>query len=47
MPAPTQTPTITTPATTPSEQPWQETHTDPERICPEQHRETASPDVMP
>ena len=48
-------PTTTTPVTTPtqtpldnpSDNPWQEEYTDPTEICPQQHRELASPDVMP
>ena len=40
--APTRTPTIS-----PETAPWEETHTSPERICPQQWRETASPDIEP
>lgn len=40
--APTTTPTIS-----PEQTPWPERFTDPERICPQQQREEASPDVMP
>lgn len=43
---PTQTPT-TTPVITPTEQPWHERYTDPAKICPQQRREGASPDVEP
>ena len=46
MPAPTTTPVVT-PAIRPAEQPWTETYTDPARICPQQRREEASPDVAP
>lgn len=46
MPAPTQTPT-TTPTISPSESPWEESWTMPERICPQQSDETASPDIAP
>lgn len=46
MPAPTTTPT-TTPTISPSESPWPERYTDPARICPQQRREGASPDVEP
>lgn len=48
MPSPTQAPT-TTPTITPSPDadPWQETYTDPERICPQQTRELGSPDIAP
>lgn len=48
MPAPTTTP-VTTPTVTPATQPvpWTTTHTDPARICPQQRREGASPDVAP
>jgi len=47
MPAPTTTPTtpVITPGTSPH--PWQETYTDPAEICPNQRRETASPDIEP
>ncbi len=44
---------VTTPVTTPtiapttSPTPYWEEHTMPERICPQQTREVASPDVMP
>ena len=46
MPAPTTTPVIT-PTTTPETTPWPERYTDPARICPQQRREGASPDVEP
>lgn len=46
MPAPTVTPTIT-PTTEPATTPWPERYTDPARICPQQRREGASPDVEP
>ncbi len=46
MPAPVTAPT-TTPVTTPSESPLWETYTDPEKICPQQTEELASPDVAP
>lgn len=46
MPATTVTPTIT-PTTDPSVTPWPERFTDPARICPQQRREGASPDVAP
>ncbi len=46
MPAPTTTP-VTTPTTNPNESPWPERYTDPARICPQQRREGASPDVEP
>jgi hypothetical protein len=46
MPAPTTTPTIT-PTVSPSVNPWPERFTDPARICPQQRREGASPDVEP
>ncbi|MCC6382814.1 MAG: hypothetical protein IT304_09905 [Dehalococcoidia bacterium] len=46
MPATTVTPTIT-PTTDPSITPWPERFTDPARICPQQRREGASPDVAP
>lgn len=46
MPAPTVTPTIT-PTTEPGVTPWPERFTDPARICPQQRREGASPDVAP
>lgn len=46
MPAPTVTPTIT-PTTEPGLTPWPERFTDPARICPQQRREGASPDVAP
>jgi len=48
MPAPTQAPT-TTPVITPGPEqaPWHEEYTDPERICPQQTEELASPDVAP
>lgn len=46
MPAPTTTPVIT-PTVSPTVQPWRETYTDPARICPQQRREGASPDVEP
>lgn len=45
---PTTTP-VTTPTIAPTTQPtpWTETYTDPTRICPQQRREGASPDVEP
>lgn len=46
MPAPATTPVIT-PTISPEQTPWQETYTDPERICPAQTKEGASPDVEP
>ena len=46
MPAPTTTPVVT-PTTNPSVTPWPERYTDPARICPQQRREGASPDVEP
>jgi len=46
MPAPTTTPTIS-PTISPSVSPWPERYTDPARICPQQRREGASPDVEP
>jgi hypothetical protein len=46
MPAPTTTP-VTTPTTNPGEAPWPERYTDPGKICPQQRREGASPDVEP
>lgn len=46
MPAPTTTPT-TTPVISPNEEPWPSQWTAPERICPAQTREVASPDVAP
>lgn len=47
MPAnPTTTPT-TTPGVEPGISPWPERFTDPARICPQQRREGASPDVAP
>lgn len=46
MPAPTTTPT-TTPTTSPGAEPWPQRYTDPARICPQQRREGASPDVEP
>ena len=46
MPAPTTTPVIT-PTTAPAITPWPERYTDPARICPQQRREGASPDVEP
>jgi len=46
MPAPTTTPTIS-PTISPSVSPWPERFTDPARICPQQRREGASPDVEP
>lgn len=42
----TITPT-TTPTTSPNPTPWPERYTDPARICPQQRREGASPDVAP
>ena len=47
MPAPTTTPTTTTPGIDPGISPWPERFTDPTRICPQQRREGASPDVAP
>ena len=44
--APTTTPVIT-PTTSPDASPLWETYTDPDRICPQQRREGASPDVSP
>lgn len=46
MPAPTTIP-IVTPTTSPTTVPWPERYTDPSRICPQQRRETSSPDVEP
>lgn len=46
MPAPTTTPVIT-PTISPDAAPWPERYTDPARICPQQRREGASPDVEP
>ncbi len=46
MASPTVIPT-TTPTTEPAESPWPERFTDPARICPQQRREGASPDVAP
>ncbi len=46
MPAPTTTPVIT-PTVSPGITPWPERFTDPARICPQQRREGASPDVEP
>ena len=46
MPAPTTTPVIT-PTTSPETTPWPDRYTDPARICPQQRREGASPDVEP
>lgn len=46
MPSTTTTP-VTTPTVSPSTTPWRETYTSPEEICPQQHRELASPDVEP
>jgi hypothetical protein len=46
MPAPTTTPT-TTPTVSPTIEPWPQRYTDPARICPQQRREGASPDVEP
>lgn len=43
---PTQAPT-TTPTIAPTITPWPERQTDPATICPQQRRETASPDVAP
>jgi len=43
---PTTTPTIT-PTVTPHESPWPERWTSPDETCPQQHRETASPDIAP
>ena len=47
MPAPTTTPTTPTPGIDPGISPWPERFTDPARICPQQRREGASPDVAP
>ncbi len=50
MPSPSETPIVTpivTPTTSPSRSPWPERYTDPARICPQQRREGASPDVEP
>jgi hypothetical protein len=33
--------------TRPDTMPWTERYTDPERICPQQRRETSSPDIEP
>ena len=44
--APVTTPVIT-PTTNPDANPLWETFTDPGKICDQQRRETASPDVMP
>jgi hypothetical protein len=46
MPAPTTTPVVT-PTISPGSTPWPERYTDPTRICPQQRREGASPDVEP
>lgn len=46
MPAPTTNPVIT-PTISPAGVPWPERYTDPARICPQQRREGASPDVEP
>lgn len=46
MPGTTTTPTVT-PGISPSVTPWPERFTDPARICPQQRREGASPDVEP
>jgi hypothetical protein len=46
MPTPTTTPVIT-PTVSPGLTPWPERFTDPARICPQQRREGASPDVEP
>lgn len=46
MPNPITTPVIS-PTTTPVVVPWPERYTDPARICPQQRREGASPDVEP
>lgn len=43
---PVQTP-VTTPTISPNETPWHERSTDPAKICPQQRREGASPDVEP
>jgi hypothetical protein len=44
-------PVTTTPdtpvRTSPSPSPWREVYTSPDRICPQQRRESASPDVAP
>lgn len=49
MPAPATTPVTTpvVPTTSPSIEPWPQRYTDPARICPQQRREGASPDVEP
>jgi hypothetical protein len=44
--APVTTPVIT-PTTNPDASPLWETYTSPDRICPQQVREGASPDVEP
>jgi len=46
MPTPVTTP-VTTPTISPEVTPWPERYTDPARICPQQRREGASPDVEP
>lgn len=33
--------------TNPNVTPWQERYTDPLKICPQQRRETSSPDIEP
>jgi hypothetical protein len=45
MPSPTVAPPSTTPTISPSIEPWPQRYTDPARICPQQRREGASPDV--
>lgn len=46
MPTTTKTP-VKTPTESPAAVPWRETYTSPDEICPQQHRELASPDVEP
>lgn len=46
MPVPTTIPVIA-PTIGPDLRPWPERHTDPSKICPQQRREGASPDVAP
>jgi len=47
MPTPTVAPPRTAPGIRPSIEPWPQRYTDPARICPQQRREGASPDVEP
>jgi hypothetical protein len=47
MPSPTVAPPSTTPTVNPNVEPWPQRYTDPARICPQQRREGASPDVEP